>query len=212
MKIVGLILLFIFNSSSAFSQKPMENRVEKLKSFGKDSLINLALITLKEKKLPAEVSPEDYEITVWANKTEVLVKFKRLIKFIPLNYDINDFEYNVIVNILSHKVSPFDDWFHMGEFYFPSKEEKEKIKFVKKAYGLPHKGFENVIYEHEDSFKISLDNKVAYGRYSIDKKSGVVTTEIQGSYMPEPPLKAPGIFDNGEAVEQPDYLLKEIVD
>ena len=212
MKIVGLILLFIFNSSSAFSQKPMENRVEKLKSFGKDSLINLALITLKEKKLTTKISPEDYEITVWANKTEVLVKFRRLIKFIPLNHKIHDFEYNLTVNLITHKIFPFDDWHFMSEFYIPSKEEKEKIKFVKKAYGLPHKGFENAIYEHEDSFKISLDNKVAYGRYSIDKKSGVVTTEIQGSYMPEPPMNAPGVFDNGEALEQTDYLLKEIVD
>lgn len=211
MKVAGFMLLLILNSL-AFSQKSMENRVETLKSFGKDSLINLALITLKEKKLPAEISPEDYEITVWANKTEVLVKFRRLIKFIPLNHEIDDFEYNLVVNIITHKVSPFDDWFHMGEFYNPSKEEKEKIKFVKKAYGLPHNGFENVVHEYEDLYKISLDNEVAYGRYSIDKKTGAVSIEIQGSYLPAPPPSTPDISDNGQVSEQSNYLLKEIVD
>src|SRR5690606_30532264 len=150
----------------------MENRIEKLKSFGKDSLINLALITLKEKKFPAEISPEDYEVTVWANKTDILVKFRRLIKFIPLNHKIDDFEYNLVVNILTHKVSPFDDGHQMSEFYIPSKEEKEKIKFVKKAYGLPHDGFENVVHEYEDFYKISMDNDVAFGKYSIGKKTG----------------------------------------
>src|SRR5690606_3499901 len=212
MKIVGFILLIVFNSSLAFSQKPMENSVEKLKSFGKDSLINLALITLKEKKLPAEISPEDYEITVWANMTEVLVKFRRLIKFVPLNHEISDFEYNLVVNITTHKGSPFDDWFNINGYYYPSKEEKEKIKFVKKAYGLPHNGFENIVHEYEDLYKISLDNKVAYGRYSINKKTGAVSTETQGSYMPEPPLNAPVVFDNWEDLEQNDNFLKEIID
>lgn len=212
MKIVGFILLFVFNSSLAFSQKPMENSVEKLKSFGKDSLINLALIALMEKKLPEEISPEDYEITVWANKTEVLVKFRRLIKFIPLNHKEEDFEYNLVVNLLTHKVSPFDDWHHMNEFYNPSKEEKEKIKFVKKAYGLPHDGFENVIHEYEDSYKVSIDNDVAFGRYSIDKKTGVVSTETQGSYEPAPFPDAPGLPNNGKPFEHSDYLLKEVMD
>lgn len=212
MKIIGFILLFVFNSSLAFSQKPMENNVEKLKSFGKDSLINLALIALKEKKLPVEIIPEDYEITVWANKTEIIVKFRRLIKFIPLNHEISDFEYNLEVNLLTHKVSPFDDWHYMSEFYIPSKEEKEKIKFVKKAYGLPHKEFENVVYEDKDFYKIEIDNEVSFGRYSIDKKTGVVSTETQGSYESESPVNAPGVFDNGAALEQSDYLLKEIAD
>src|SRR5690606_41454221 len=116
------------------------------------------------------------------------------------------------VNIITHRLSTLDDWQYKSECYIPSKEEKEKNKYVKKAYDIPHDGFENIVYEYEVSFKISLDNKVAYGRYSIYKKSGVVTTEIQGSYMPEPPMNAPGVFDNGEALEQTDYLLKEIVD
>ena len=63
----------------------MRNEITRIKAFGKNAIIEIA-IDIIEKKYPALILYlNDFEITIWANKKEILVRFKRLIKYFPLN-------------------------------------------------------------------------------------------------------------------------------
>lgn len=129
----------------------------------------------------------NYEITAWKNKQKTVVKYKRIIRFTPLNKKNKNLRYDFEVNLTTQKVSPFDFW-GLDKFYFPTIKEQEKIDFVIKEFGLPRLGFNNTIVESADMYSIYIDNEVAFGKYFIDKITGKECMgSIEGSYaqMPE---------------------------
>lgn len=186
-KILLLIMIMISNSMYIFSQdQNMENKIEKAKALGKDSIIRTANNIIENKYPNLNVNLSDFEIKAWSNKENIIVKFKRLIKFIPLSNEQSDFEYDLSINIETKEIAPIDTW-GINNFYIPTEEDLKKIQFVKEAFNLPHSGFDNEVLEKADFYVINLDNDVSYGRYRIDKVTGEeLINSIQGSYVPNP--------------------------
>ncbi len=201
-KFIILILAFITNSGLLFSQnKNMSNTYKKTRELGKDSIIQMAY-SIVDKKFPAiKVIPSDFEITAWANKSTILVKFRRLIRYIPDGKEEGDFIYDFSVDVINNEISPFDSW-GADTFYVPSELDTENIEFVIKAFNLPVDGFINSVYENPDKYVIDLNNEVAFGRYYIDKVTGKeAENSFQGSYVPKPAPDFPGEIDKDPLIE-----------
>ena len=164
----------------------MINKLDKIKYKGKTSIIQLAFHILESRKYPLSFTSSDFEISVWANKKEILVKFKRLIKYIPKNIEESDYIYDLSVNVITKELDPIDTW-GPDSFYIPSEQDAKNIEFVKKYFGLPIQGFENKVYEEEDMYCINTENEVAFGKYYIDKNTGEeAMPPMQGSYILKP--------------------------
>lgn len=203
-KKIGCILLFlIFKTTLSFSQnQTMNNETKEIILQGKGAVIDYAFIIIKEKVPSLKINLEDYKVTVWANKKEVLVKFRRRIKYYPKNKP-DRIDYDFSVNIIAQET---DIW-SIDDFYVPTKQDLKNIEFVKKHAPLPSSDqFEIRISETKDQFQISCTNKVAFGKYFIDKQTGKELPSIQGSYTPMP---SPNTTLSGEIDED---QLKEIFD
>lgn len=160
----------------------MNSDLENLKSLGKASIIESAFNILREnKQLTVDIIPSDYNISVWANSEKLLVKFIRKLKYIPIN---THYVYDLTVDMLTKKVSPFDDWYRCEKdlFYIPSEDDILKIEFVKKHCEVPVAHFDNCIYEEDDSWFIKITNKYAFRKFNMNKLTGEISFEIEGSY------------------------------
>lgn len=139
-KEILLILLFILNTTGGFSQKePMETDIEEIKAKGREAIVQMAFDQIKEKKPEWEILPQDYEITVWANKKEVIVKFRRLIRYVPKG---KHYTYNFSIVIFS-KEAPFFNTWYKNNFFVPTQEQKDTIAYLTELIGLPYQHMDN---------------------------------------------------------------------
>lgn len=181
-----LKLILIFGNSICFAQHTKPNNMEHLKSKNKYELIKIALEIIKEKQPSVAIDFDDFEGTAWGNRKEIIVKFRRYIRFIPLNIDPQKrFSYDIMVNLNTNEISPFDDTFK-SEFYIETDEDKKAIEFIKKNFDIFSSDFENTIYEGEEDYYIDRKNKYSFGKYIVNKKTGIGKPEIQASYEPMP--------------------------
>ncbi len=177
---------------------PTASNISELK---KDSLILLAHQILSDKYPSFKFDSKEYEITAWSNNEKTLVKFRRIIRFTPLvkRDDNLDFDFEVD---LTNRHTSFDTW-GMDKFYIPTTEEQEKINFVIASFGLPRFGFNNSIVEDPDMYRITTSNKVAFGKYFIDKITGKECMgSIEGSYARKPDF--PGLVNPDPLIEIKD--------
>ncbi|KAB1068389.1 hypothetical protein F6U93_06725 [Tamlana haliotis] len=170
----------------------------------KAELITRANKILKTKYPDFKFLLDDYDITAWSNSKKTIVKYRRIIRFTPLNKNdgrlANHLRYDFEVNLTNQRISPFDT-LGMTDFYIPTAEEQEKIDFVIDAFSLPRFGFNNSIVEDAKMYRIHIDNDVAFGKYFIDKTTGEECMgSIEGSYAPMPEI--PGM------TEFPDPLIE----
>ncbi len=173
------------------------------KNSNKDALVEQAFRLLESNYSEYSFDAEDYEITAWTNTEKTIVKFRRIIRFTPLDKKDENLDYDFEVNLTHQTISPFDTW-GMKRFYKPTKIEQEKIDFVVDAFGMPRLGFNNSIVEDSTMYKIHIDNEVAFGHYFLDKITGEECMgSIEGSYAPMP--------DDIPELVDPDPLI-EIVD
>ena len=104
-------MLLMVRTVFSFSQnQTMNNTTKEIMLQGKETIIAYAFTIIKERMPELEINPEDYEIRVWANKTEALVKFRRLINYYPINKQesrINDFSVNIFVLLENGKLIQF---------------------------------------------------------------------------------------------------------
>jgi len=187
-KVFLLKLILMLNTIFSLAQHKTTYSMEHLKSKKKQELIDIALETLKEKQPSLVIDLNDFEGTAWGNSKEILVKFRRIIRYIPLGTDPEKrFSYDITVNLNTDEISPFDDFFK-SEFYIETKENKKSIEFIKKNFGGFSSDFENTIYEGEEDYFIDLQNQYSYGKYVLNKKTGKQKPAIQASYdsMPTP--------------------------
>ncbi len=183
--LVFTILLWQITILKAQSEM-MDVKTKELIQKGKSRLITEANKLLEAKFPATEINYNDFEISTWANKTKVIVKYRRLIRFLSFGNEEKQFYYDLDVNLIDRSVFPMDN-FSTAKFYQPNKEEKRKILFVQKHFILPVDGFINTIIETDSTYIIDLENDVAFGKYYIDKISGKeVMPPLQGSYMPVP--------------------------
>jgi len=191
---VLLIILILFNNTFCFSQnKIMDNATKEIMLQGKEAIITHAFDILEKNVATLKINLKDYEIKVWANKTNAFVKFKRRIQYKPLKSD--HLEYNISVDIINKKVSPFENG-GKDTSYIPTKQEKEKIEFVKKNGGLAYKGFVCKIVEEIDKYWISITNKYSFSKFYIDKITGEKSPVMQGSYTVGPIIKGHILNEN----------------
>jgi len=203
-----LFTLFILVFSlSSYTQKnalndiitKKEYLIRKTMSLDKEQLIDQANKIITSKYPEFVFDSLLYEITAWKNSEKTIVKYRRIIRFTPLDKKDENLDYDFEVNLTNQNVSPFDFW-GFDKFYFPTTEEQEKIDFVIKEFGLPRFGFNNVIVEGPDMYSIYIDNEVAFGKYFIDKITGKECMgSIEGSYATMPDL--PELLDKDPLIE-----------
>lgn len=150
----------------------------------KGSTIHIAKDILKQKHPKLSINFDDYIITVLGNSKNTLVKFRRIIRYIPLSINPEkNFSYDITVNLNTNEILPFDD-FPTSEFYIETKEDKKAIEFIQKNFGPLSTSFENTILEGEEDYYIDCQNKYSYGIYILNKKTGKEGPAIQTSYEP----------------------------
>lgn len=186
-----ILLILILNTITSLAQHTeMEYTMDQLRSKQKQELIEIVLDILKEKQSSLVITSEDFENTAWGNGKEIIVKFRRIIRYIPLGTDPEKrFSYDVTVNLNTNEISPFDDWFK-SEFYIETKEDQKALAFIKKNFGVFSSNFENTIHEGEEDYCIYRTNSYSFGKYNLNKKTGKETVEIQScDAMPNPNIK-----------------------
>lgn len=181
----------------------MDHTTPNLKDHQKDELIEYANQMLASKYRDFIYDAKGYDITAWASTEKVVVKFRRIIRFTPLNRKDENLDYDFEVVLTDQSISPFDTW-GMKRFYIPNKDEQKKIDFVVHAFGMPRQGFNNSIVEDSAMYKILIDNEVAFGHYFIDKITGEECMgSIEGSYAPMPD-DIPDLIDHDPLIEIED--------
>ena len=163
------ILFTLIFSLSSYAQK--EDLTSKTMPLNKKQLINQANKIIASKYPEFSFDSELYEITAWKNSEETIVKYRRIIRFIPLDKKNENLNYDFEVNLTYQEIAPFD-LFGFSKFYLPTTAEQVKIDFVAKKFGLPRLGFNNIITEDHDMYIIEVNNEVAFGKYFIDKITG----------------------------------------
>ncbi|MDO6761437.1 hypothetical protein Q4566_14590 [Tamlana sp. 2_MG-2023] len=149
-------------------------------------LIQLANDAIALKYPDFKFDTKDYKITAWKNSEKTVVKYKRIIQFIPLGRARDNLRYDVEVDLTNQHISPFDTW-GMENFYIPTREEQEKINFVVQAFGVERFSHKNSIKEDADMYVIHVSSKAAFGKYFIDKLTGKECMgAIESSYIQKP--------------------------
>ncbi|WP_163395559.1 hypothetical protein [Flavobacterium limi] len=150
----------------------------------KKEIIDMAVALLNKRQSLLKLDFNDYETVVSADTKNTLVEFKRIIRYMPFGTDPEKrFSYDITVNLSTNEISPFDDFFK-SEFYIETKNDKKAIAFVKKNFGVFSTSFENTIYERKEDYFIDIRNPYSFGKYAVNKTTGLVKTEIQASYEP----------------------------
>lgn len=186
-KNIFFILIIIINTHITFCQdKKMENKIAEVKKTGKQTILKTANYILNKKYTNLKIDLKDYEITVWANKENILVNYKKLLKFTPLGYKRGHFDYDFSVNIITKEIPSFD-MFGTSKFYIPTKQDIKKINFVKKVIDVKPR-FNNEVFEEHDKYIISISNDTYFIIYHIDKITGkeIPQSFVQGNWEPSP--------------------------
>ncbi|PTB97383.1 hypothetical protein C9994_03080 [Marivirga lumbricoides] len=158
----------------------METQIENIKSQGRDKVIEIAYNIINDKHPTIELLAEDYDISMWANSKDVVVKFRRQFKYYyPQKEGLHertyrDLIYDISVNLINQYVSPLDDCFLKERFYISSEEEKERIAFVKKHADIiiTHNCREYDIYEYEEHYDFYSRLNSSFINFKIDKITG----------------------------------------
>lgn len=149
-----------------------------------EELIQLALALVNERHPFIDLNTEEYHCKVWRGMNGIAVDFTRIIRYVPLGKNDQDFEYDIIVNLTQKFIMPFEKPILNRKFFIPSDEDLKAIVFIKKHFGVFSPHFENIITEEAEEYKISCTNDSSYGYYTVNKKTGKQGGALQGSYIP----------------------------
>src|SRR5690606_10299034 len=114
------------------------------------------------------------------------VEFTRIVRYVPMGSKVTDLEYDIIVNLTSKTILPFEQPILNRKFYLPTEKDIKALAFIREHFGEFLPQFEYEIIEEAEQYKISCTNEASYGLYSINKKTGEEGPAIQGSYTPMP--------------------------
>ena len=186
-------LIFILNTITSLAQYTRkEYTMEQLRSKQKPELIEIALEMLKKKEPSVIIDSDEFESTAWENSKEIIVKFRRYIRFISLKADLLQY-YDITVNMITQEILPFDSEYNFT-FYIPSEEDTKQLNFIKDKTDLPKQSDSEItITENEEHYWISINSKTSFSKYFINKKTGFKSGEIQNTYavfQPKPVLES----------------------
>ncbi|WP_299248981.1 hypothetical protein [uncultured Cytophaga sp.] len=152
----------------------------------KQELIQMAVDILTEKQPSLVIDWDAFEYTAWKNSKELLVTFRRYIRFIALNAQPQHY-YDITVNLVTKQILPFESGYTCT-FYVPTETDKKKLDFIKSISDLPSQSTSDItITENEDHYWISETNKIGFRKFFIDKKTGFKSGVMEGSYSIEIP-------------------------
>jgi hypothetical protein len=137
-----------------------------------------------------EIKPEEFEITVWSNKKEVVVKYRRLIRYVVKDSNLY---YDISVNIVSGEIAPFDGILYSGNFFIPTENQKKVIGYLKERLNLPLPNMDNEVSENDENYYVSATSNTAFIHLIVNKKTGRQTEPLQGTYHVAPKGISPSI-------------------
>ena len=172
-----------------------------LKSKSKQEVIEIAIDILKEKQPFVVIDSDDFESTVWGISKEIVVKFRRYIRFISLNTESNQY-FDITVNLITKQVLPFESGYNFT-FYIPTQADKKQLDFIKDKTDLPKQpNSEITITENEDHYWISCKNKTSFSKFFINKNTGFKSGLIEGSYsLPQVKPVLESIYEREEKIK-----------
>ncbi|MDW5289474.1 hypothetical protein [Formosa sp. PL04] len=135
-----------------------------------DEITKIATSILKEKYPDLELNPNDFEIVILGNYKDIIVKYRRFIRFNKRN---EKHVFDLAVNIITKTVSPFDT--SENSFYTPSSSDKKAIKNIKKSIPLElGSNMEHTVSENEDYFLVTSISAASTKKYFINKKDNAI--------------------------------------
>lgn len=213
----GFLVIFSILFTIYMHSQDIKKEVERLKTLGKDSLVNLAWNKFNQSKSAKYIITKDeFDYTrVLASDKRVIVSFERNVFYVPL---YSQFYYNLQVEFPSGKITKEnlesndhgkDDNYHPKSnadlftdayLYIPDSDDSKNISLVLRAIGLDHLDKTNnwsskiTIKEREHSFWVesmagSYETGGGKSIYEVEKETGeMVVPPLTGVHIMDPPL------------------------
>ena len=146
------------SKSISFSDKPENKRSE---------IIKIATSILKEKQPNIKINPIDFEIVILGNYKDIIVKYRRYIRFKNRNQKT---VFDLAVNIITKEIFPFNT--SKNSFYTPSLADEKAIKIIQHTIPLKfNPDLEHTISENDNYFFITSISEKSIKKYFINKKN-----------------------------------------
>ncbi len=132
-----------------------------------NKIVEKAYSILKSKQPNLKIDPKDYEIIILGNYKDIIVKYRRFIRYKNSNQKV---VYDLAVNIITEEVFPFDSKEYL--FYSPGKSDITAINAINDKINLPlEPNYEHTISENSNYFWISSISEKWVKRYFMNKKT-----------------------------------------
>ncbi|WP_038529383.1 hypothetical protein [Formosa agariphila] len=140
------------------------------KSADNDAIINMAVSILKEKQPELNLNPNDYDIMILGNYKDLIVKYRRFIRF---NTSDKETVFDLAVNIITKEISPFNT--PEIAFYTPTSSNNKAIKTLQKLLPLEQsEHIEHTVSENDNYFFVTSIYESVTKHYFISKKNNEI--------------------------------------
>ncbi len=130
-------------------------------------IIKIASSILKEKQPDLKLNLDDFEIMILGNYKDLIVKYRRFIRFKKSN---DKTVFDLAINIITKEIFPFNS--SEVPFYIPLSSDKKTINIIQKKIQLDRNpNIEHTILENEDHFWIASISGRDIKKYLINKKN-----------------------------------------
>ena len=138
-----------------------------------NKIVEMAYSILKSKQPHLKLNPNDFEIILLGNYKDLVVKFKRHIRYINKKND-SSIKYDLVVNIITKEIFPFES--SEVVFYTSSNADLDAIKFVSDKMSLSlEPGIEHTLVENNNYYWISSFSKKEVKKYFIEKQTNKIS-------------------------------------
>ena len=163
---------FYYLSITTFKEYYHENlfTVLKKENTSDNKIVAIATSILKEKQPHLNFNPDDFDIVILGNYKDLIVKYRRFIRFKKSNKETT---FDIAVNIITKEIYPLNSL--ENSLYISSLSDKKAIKIIKNTITLErNKNIEHTISENEDYFWITSLSEKKVKKYFIAKKNNEV--------------------------------------
>ena len=176
---------FYFLTQTTFEHYYKENHYivldeENKTSSDRNEIVKIANSILKSKQPNLKIDPKDFEIIILGNYKDIIVKYRRFIRYKNSNQKVI---YDLAVNIITEEVFPFDSKEYL--FYTPRKSDITAINAINdKINLLLEPNYEHTISENSDYFWISSISEKCIKKYFINKNTNEVVCFDESNTLP----------------------------
>lgn len=145
-----------------------------------NKIVETAYSILKSKQPNLKINPKDFEITILGNYKDIIVKYRRYIRFKKNN---EEKIFDLAVNIITKEVFPFD--FSDAIFHIPSESDSNSINTIQHKIPLSlNPKMEHTISENNDYFWITSISEKWIKKYFINKNTNEVICFNESNTLP----------------------------